>query len=598
MVRHGLKHIFQKPTPDIDSSDRTQQLRSKTIYSGTVNLAQHLVKGNNSLYKTYTGPYEVVTQAGNSNLIASRSYDDLLSITKGKVLLNQLPLTPLTRDYYEKNFAKGQMYEGNYNQFDPELNISKKCENAVLVYDIGTTGFAGPASYDTNGGFIGATGPTGSTGGSDNNKRIFIDPNHCYYSDPCLLDASYTRFVSPGLTGTPGPTGTAGPALFNAQQIISSNQYRGFSYPMSNFNLTCEQQLPNQAVGPLFCPPVYQLNVLDTTFPRNTYTIQYLTSGGLETSSPQVDGFTVYQFGTSGTVPLDTQVTQNVTYRGGGSLDIHYAVVGGGGGGGSSFFYGEDQPDFPCSSGGGGGGFFSSTFPSLSPVQLLSGVSYPVTVGGGGSAGSIAGPHGQPGQNGQNSVINFHLGSGSSTGYGGGGGATAFTTNGGNIGKGSNGNNDKGNGGGGAGSPDGGETGGTGTFNGGNGSTTSYAGGGGGGGMNQVGGLSNGGNGIPNTIAGVTQYFGAGGGGGVAYLSTTDDSYGLGGLGGGGNGGGWNTNYNLVQAQNGANVYGSGGGGAYSVLPPVSPFTRSSVSGANGGSGSVWIRFNSYAILN
>jgi hypothetical protein len=43
MVRHGLKHIFQKPTPDIDASDRTQQLRAKTIYAGTVNLAKTLV---------------------------------------------------------------------------------------------------------------------------------------------------------------------------------------------------------------------------------------------------------------------------------------------------------------------------------------------------------------------------------------------------------------------------------------------------------------------------------------------------------------------------------------------------------------------------
>lgn len=250
MVRHGLKHIFQKPTPDIDSSDRTQQLRSKTIYAGTVNLAQHLVKGNNSLYKTYTGPYEVVTQAGNSNLIASRSYDDLLSITKGKVLLNQLPLNTFTKDYYQHNFAKGQIYEGNYNQFNPpSFDPSNNCINAAFVYDIGTTGFTGPASYDTNGGFIGVTGPT-SMGGLYNNDRIFIDPKHCYYSDPCLLDASYTRFVSPVLSGLTG----SGP--FNAQQIISSDQYRGISYPMSNFNLTCKQPILTQEVGPLFCPPL------------------------------------------------------------------------------------------------------------------------------------------------------------------------------------------------------------------------------------------------------------------------------------------------------------------------------------------------------
>jgi hypothetical protein len=249
MVRHGLKHIFQKPTPDIDSSDRTQQLRSKTVYAGTVNLAQHLVKGNNSLYKTYTGPYEIVTQAGNSKLIASHSYDDLLSITKGKVLLNQLPLNSATQAYYQKNFAKGQMYEGNYNHFDPSFNFyDSSCNNSVMVYDISNNGFTGPPSYNTLGGYIGATGPISSSTGSSNNKHIFIDPNHCYYSDPCLLDASYTRFVSPDLTGLTGPD------QFTAQQVISANQYRGFSYPMSNFNLTCAQQVLDQSIGPIFCP--------------------------------------------------------------------------------------------------------------------------------------------------------------------------------------------------------------------------------------------------------------------------------------------------------------------------------------------------------
>jgi hypothetical protein len=247
MVRHALKHIFQKPTPNIDSSDRTQQLRSKTVYAATVNLAQHLVEGNSNLNKTYTGPYEIVTQAGNSKMIASRSYSDLLSITKGKVLLNQLPLNSHTQAYYQKNFARGQMYRGNYNQFDPSFNFNNSCNNSVMVYDISNNGFTGPSSYDTLGGYIGATGP-GPTGISDSNKHIFVDPNHCYYSDPCLLDASYTRFVSPALSGLTGS------GQFNAQQIINADQYRGFSYPMSNFNLTCTQPNLNQETGPLFCP--------------------------------------------------------------------------------------------------------------------------------------------------------------------------------------------------------------------------------------------------------------------------------------------------------------------------------------------------------
>jgi hypothetical protein len=313
MVRHGLKHIFQKPTPDIDSSDRTQQLRSKTIYAGTVNLAQTLANGTNNRYKTYNGPYEVATQAGNSNLIASRSYDDFLSITKGKVLLNQLPLNPSSRDYYQKNFAKGQMYEGNYNHFDPSHNFigHTGCNNSVLVYDTGSTGFTGLASYDANGGFIGVTGPigTGVNGGSDNNKRIFIDPNHCYYSDPCLIDASYTRFVSPGLTGATGMTG--GAARFNAQQIISADQYRGFSYPMSNFNLTCVQQLPNQAIGPLFCLPEPPANTAHPVISGSTLvgSVLTVTINGTWSNDPTSYTYQWYR----GATPIPSQTTASYT---------------------------------------------------------------------------------------------------------------------------------------------------------------------------------------------------------------------------------------------------------------------------------------------
>ena len=341
MVRHALKHIFQKPAPDIDSSDRTQQLRSKTIYAGTVNLAQTLANGTNNRYKTYTGPYEVVTQAGNSNLIASRSYDDLLSVTKGKVLLNQLPLNSDSRDYYQKNFAKGQMYEGNYNHFNPSHNFIGHtgytgCNDAVLVYDIGSTGFTGPASYDANGGFIGATGPIG-TGGSDNNKRIFIDPNHCYYSDPCLVDASYTRFVSPqfvspGLTGATGPTGSA---QFNAQQIISADQYRGFSYPMSNFNLTCVQQLPNQAIGPLFCLPEPPENTAHPVISGSTLvgSVLTVTISGTWSNNPTSYTYQWYR----GATPIPSQTTASYTTQ---QADVGSAltcqVVANNSGGGSA----------------------------------------------------------------------------------------------------------------------------------------------------------------------------------------------------------------------------------------------------------------------
>ena len=307
-MRYGLKHIFQKPTPDIDSSDRTQQLRSKTIYAGTVDLAQTLAKGSNQKYKTYNGPYEVAAH----NLIASHSYDDLLSITKGKVLLNQLPLNSNSNAYYQQNFARGQMYEGNYNQFDPSHNFvgHTGCNNSVLVYDIGTTGFTGPASYDTNGGFIGATGS------QDNNQRIFIDPNHCYYSNPCLLDASYTKFVGPVLPGTTGP------GQFNAQQIISADQYRGFSYPMSNFNLTCEQQILNQAIGPLFCPLEPPENTAPPVISGTQLVGSVLTVDSHGTWSNNPTSFTYQWY--SGANPIPSQTTTSYTTQ---QTDIGLAIT-------------------------------------------------------------------------------------------------------------------------------------------------------------------------------------------------------------------------------------------------------------------------------
>jgi hypothetical protein len=257
MVLHGLKRIFQKPTPDLSSSDRTNQLRSKTVYSGTVELSKTLDKPDNNRYKTYNGPFEIAKKNlyTDATLVASTSYKDLLDITKGKVLLNQLPLTNLTYPYYEKNFGNGELYVGNYQQFDgSKFHTSGPtgCIDSILVYDLSTTGFTGRNSYSENS--IGYPGPTGMLG---SNQDIFIDPKHCYYSDPCASSASYMNFVeidfkSP--TGTTGASGITGSSQYFAQQIINGNQYSGFRFPMSNFTLTCKQPIDSQEAGPLFCP--------------------------------------------------------------------------------------------------------------------------------------------------------------------------------------------------------------------------------------------------------------------------------------------------------------------------------------------------------
>ena len=255
MVLHGLKRIFQKPSPDLSSSERTTQLRSKTIYSGTVNLSTSLATPGSNRYKTYNGPFEIAkkTLYTDATLVASASYSDLLDITKGKVLLNKLPLTNSSSHYYEKNFGNGEMYVGNYQEFDGSFFHGSGpgptgCHDSVLVYDMSTIGFTGPGSYIENS--IGNTGVSGMYG-SDLN--IFIDPKHCYYSDPCASNASYMKFVDINFKGPTG-TGITGPSQYYAQKIINGDQYSGFSFPMSNFTLTCKQPNLSQKDGPIFCP--------------------------------------------------------------------------------------------------------------------------------------------------------------------------------------------------------------------------------------------------------------------------------------------------------------------------------------------------------
>ena len=542
MVRHGLKHIFQKPCPDLSSSERTQQLRSKTVYSGTVDLAKTISGGGNNRYKTYNGPYEVVDENGNYTLVASQSYDDLLSITKGKVLLNQLPLNSSTQSYYQKNFANGEMYVGVFNQFDPSFNFvgHTGCNNSVMVYDISANGFTG--SYDASGGFIGITGPSDT---APNNRRIFIDPDHCYYSDPCLLNASYTRFVAPDLAGL---TGTGQNV---AQQIISSDQYRGFTYPMPNFNLTCSQQLQNQYSGPLFCPPV----VSHHTNPLSPLIVNYTGTYTITRSNTDI----IYTFNISGTTTATGTI---ISPRTNGA--VYYLCVGGGGAGGPNPVGGTES-----SGGGGGAGGFITNYPAGPAATLTANTSYAIQVGGGGGGGGV---------NGGNTFIDAFTAVGG--GYGGYFGSSSLVGNGGSGGgsvanqiNGGNGTAGQGNGGGSAAESEG--------------SRNTCGGGGGGAGtagvtsiwnynLNSSGGQ--GGNGLSSSITGINKTYAGGGGAGCADLP---QRIATGGTGGGGNGGSMIAFMQPGPATNGTDGLGGGGGGATDQTQTI----------IKGGSGVLVIRF-------
>ena len=220
---------------------------------------------------------------------------------------------------------------------------------------------------------------------------------------------------------------------------------------------------------------------------------------------------------------------------------VEVLVVAGGGGGG---------PDVG-GGGGGGGVVYNSSFP------VISGTSYNVTVGAGGSAGSGPTPSIILGSNGGNSVFD------TITAMGGGAGGSYASV----IGA-----------PGGSGGGSGGDSSGTFLFAGRGTSNQGFAGGigttnsvpygaGGGGGAGGPGnnftvtGGGNGGPGVGNTISGTLTYYGGGGGGGGG-TDTQSDGRGYGGIGGGGLGSSRSGPTSLIPGvRDGTPNTGGGGGG-------------------------------------
>jgi hypothetical protein len=264
-----------------------------------------------------------------------------------------------------------------------------------------------------------------------------------------------------------------------------------------------------------------------------------------------------------------------------GSDTVDYLVIAGGGGGGGS------EGGYWGGAGGAGAGGYRESYnpctsgsysasPLANPTSLpVSVQSYPITVGGGGTAGS---PGGGVNTNGSNSVFSTIASAG------GGYGASHIAVN----------SNDRGDGGSGGGSggpnapvpmrnggagntppvsPPQGQDGGTGN----NASGPGYASGGGGGAGGAGdggGGTQPGGNGVTTSISTSPTAYAGGGGAGIATGTA-----GTGGSGGGGNGGS-----NAPGSSGSTNTGGGGGGAGQNCSQP-------DTTGGTGGSGIVIIRY-------
>ncbi len=324
--------------------------------------------------------------------------------------------------------------------------------------------------------------------------------------------------------------------------------------------------------------------------------LDYVTGNGRITVG-DLDGLTIYNGGTTARSPLLTLTAngalgvgtspsygaagQVLQSNGSGSAPtwvntsvypLQYVVVAGGGGGGGW-----------VGSGGGAGGYRSSVTGESSgggvsaetPLAVISGTSFSVTVGAGGIGTSInpGGSVGTSGTNGGDSVF------GSITSVGGGRGAS-WNSSGAQSG-GSGGGIDNNLTGSRLGTAGQGYDGGIGS------AVPNYAGSGGGGagqaGQNATTVLGgNGGNGVQTSITGTATYYAGGGGGGV-NTPVSGSAAGSGGLGGGGAG----RQSNGVSGTAPAGTVNTGGGGGGDGLSGPS----SQTTGGNGGSGIVIVRY-------
>lgn len=400
------------------------------------------------------------------------------------------------------------------------------------------------------------------------------------------VDASSARrLYGTGITAQIGTTTTGAVGIGNANQnttnSFSSTEILISNYTSSNFkSVTSDSIQSHNASANIY---QYLINsVYNTTSPvtnirftseanfvqHSTFYLYGVTKFGVTTPS------TAAAYATGGD-SITTDGTYWIhTFRSSGTFtpkkalsNVDYLVVAGGGGGARG-------ADNTGSGGGGAGGYRTSI--GGSAVSFSNNVSYTVTVGAGGAAGTTTNQQGPAGSN--SSISGTGITTVTSTG--GAGGISQYSARA-SGGSGGGGESFTASGAGSAGNA-GGYTPVEGYAGGSAGPQTQRYGGGGGGGSSAIGGTGSntaggaGGAGTSNSISGSSITYAGGGGGGLGA--------GTGGSGGAGSAGGGNGGTDSVNGGSATANTGSGGGGGCGKAGVAS-------NGGGGGSGIVIVRY-------
>ena len=213
---------FVRPTESSssDASDYLNNLRAKVKFAGTSNLASTVALQGGMLplrtpggrLKPYQGTYGFSSTTNSPKtycLNTSRSYRDLLDITKGKYLLtppNPVSTTLTLNDIEPSELYNGVFFEntfkGNSEMINNTTPFGPNLENQITY------------------------APT-----TNNNQLIYVDPSYNMFYDSTYCESSYRYFNNIILRTDLGVKGKE-----RLDRITNLNLFTGFTYP-SKFSL-------------------------------------------------------------------------------------------------------------------------------------------------------------------------------------------------------------------------------------------------------------------------------------------------------------------------------------------------------------------------
>jgi hypothetical protein len=287
---------YNVPQPQLNSSDRTAHLKSKTKYASAVNLA----KNGGTLVKTDGSKYVGTVQTTSSALTSASSYADLLDVTKGKYLLTPPPSSNLTTAFQP---STGDVYYGNFTVTDyADANIPV----TVLGFPTVTANpMPTPNTYVYPNRLVSLVNPNSAltTSAVFNAGNIVVDPERrLFYAGGTCGARSYFKNVriDPSIDVHWSNLAVVGGEVVSsrpyneqqAQRIIAyqSQSLRGFQYPARvHFDLdNCGSKPSITPVAP-DAPVIYASSISGT----GPYTVTISWLQGFDGGSP-IWCYTIY----------------------------------------------------------------------------------------------------------------------------------------------------------------------------------------------------------------------------------------------------------------------------------------------------------------